>query len=381
MPLYRRGVAPIDITLGRRGALRASLGQRVIWDGTTPVTIAAPPMRASATMPTPTLVVGVAPTAPPMTAAATMPAPEISAGASVTAPPLAGEATMPAPALSVGVTIEMPPMTAYATMPAPAVGETVVEAPPMTAYATVPTPEISTGVTVLPEPLEATASMPAPDIGAGVTITMPPMTAAATMPAPDILMGVTHADDFNRASLDGNWVTIGTLAPVIAGGSHVQAGTGGAINAVASYVSRYATAVSTDTHRSRGTLATPTGTFSATYGAGLWVRGTTAGDRVEATFTPSSVSIATKIGGTSTTRETQAGLTIPTGAAVELAAAGNVYTAYADGVPLKSWTDTGGVIAIGATTRSVGITLFSHRSFSSTYTYGWALDDWVGRDG
>src|SRR5690606_34178197 len=45
-----------------------------------------------------------------------------------------------------------------------------------------------------------------------------------------VFTGFTYIDDFNRASLGANWVTVGSLSPVIGSSTHVQAGTGGGIN-------------------------------------------------------------------------------------------------------------------------------------------------------
>jgi len=384
MPLYRRGAAPVDVTLGARGALRVTLGNRVIWDGTTPVTIPAAPMRATGSMPDPVLVVGVEPSVSPMAAAATMPPAEIRAGATVAASSAAAEVVMPGPTLSVGVTVEASPMEATAVMPPASVGETVVEASPMEATAVMPAASVVTGVTVLAEAAEAVASMPPPDIAVGVTVEASPMEATATMPEAEIEMGVTHTDNFNRASLGAGWAVVGSLTPVITGSEKAQAGTGGTVNTTSAYVARYATAVTSDTHRSCATLVAPTGSANLNLGVGLWVRGTSGGDRVEAVVTPDQVTFYTKTGGsggTSTSRHNQTGLSIATGAFIELVADDATYTVYANGVEVASWTDTGGVIPIDSSHRHVGIAPRSNRSFSSTYTYGWALDDWIGRDG
>lgn len=384
MALDRRGVAPVDITLGDRNVLRITLGDRLIWDGTTPVTIVAPLLRARLAMPAPALGVGVRSAAPPLAAAISAPAPEIRTGAGIAAPAAVLVAEAPAPALSVGVTVEVPPMGIAVSVPAPAVGETVVEPPPMGIAASVPAPIVATSVTAVNNPFEAAVTVPQPDIAAGVTVATPPLAAAIGMPAPEVMLGVTYGDDFNRAALGGNWPVIGSLAPVIAGGDRVQAGTGGAINTTSAYVARYIDPVTSDNHRSSAVLVAPSGSANLNLGVGLWVRGTSGGDRVEAVITPSAVTVFTKTGGsggTSTSRHTQSGLSIGTGSLAELVAIGSTYTVYINGAAVASWTDSGGVIPIDASHRHVGIAPMSNRNFSSSYTYGWALDDWIGRDG
>lgn len=384
MPIYRRGIAPVDIRLGIRNALQVYLGERLIWDGTVPVLIEAPRLRVALTMPDPTVRAAATVAAPALAAAAHVPDPNAGAGAGADAPALVAAGSIPAPVVGVGVTVDAPPLGAVATVPTPAVGETVVDAPALGLVGTVPTPDVSAAVRISAPALTAAGAVPPVDFSGGVTVTPPPLVGVGTLPAPEFLSGVTYTDDFNRASLDGNWAIVGSLAPVIANSDRVQAGTGGPINTTSPYVARRASAVATDNHRSRAVLTTPVGSANLNLGVGLWVRGTTGGDRVEALFTPTAVTISTKTGGsggTSTTRATQGSLSLAAGAVVELVAAGNVYTAYADGVALVSWTDSGAVIPIDASHRSVGITLFSNRNFSSSYTYGWALDDWVGRDG
>lgn len=384
MALDRRGVAPVDITLGDRNVLRITLGDRLIWDGTTPVTIVAPPLRARLALTAPMLSIGVQPESAVLAAVTTMPAPEIRAGAGIVAPASVLAAEIPGPTLSVGVTVAAPPLAAHLSMPAPAVGETVVDAPPLAAALSLPAASVVAGVTAGSDPFEATLTAPQPDISAGVTVVVPPLAAAVSMPAAEVMLGVTYADDFNRASLGTDWTVLGSLAPVISGGDRVQAGTGGPINTTSAYPARRTAAVTSDNHRSGGHLMLPSGSANLNHGVGLFVRGTSGGDRVEAVVTPTAVTFFTKTGGTggtSTSRHTQSGLSIATGAFVDLAATGATYTVYADGVAVASWTDAGGIIPIDANHRMVGIAPMSNRNFSSSYTYGWALDDWVGRDG
>jgi len=196
-----------------------------------------------------------------------------------------------------------------------------------------------------------------------------------------VFAGYTYSDNFNRASLDGNWVAVGSTAPVISGSTKIQGGTSADVNTTTLYPARYTSAVAFDNHRSGGLLVAATGSQNTALGIGLWVRGTSSGDRVEAVVTPSSVTFFTRVGATSTQRGQQAGLSISTGSWADLVASGNVYTVYVDGSPVASWTDAGGAWTAGASNRYVGVTPLASRGFTTTINYGWALDDWVGRDG
>src|SRR5690606_22847858 len=96
-----------------------------------------------------------------------------------------------------------------------------------------------------------------------------------------VFIGATYTDDFNRASLDGNWFSHGANPPVI-NTNKLQGGTTAATNTTTLYPVRYTTPVLGDKHRSGGVLVTPSGSTNVGLGVGLTVRGTTSGNRLEA---------------------------------------------------------------------------------------------------
>ncbi len=191
--------------------------------------------------------------------------------------------------------------------------------------------------------------------------------------------GLVVADDFNRAdaaNLGTNYTVLGS-SPVIASG-RAQGGTPSLGQSIA-YAARHNTPLSSDAQEIAFTLTAPIGGAAPGLGGGCFLRSTAGGDRVEAAITNTSALITTRIGGTSTTR---ASVTISSPATARLAAVGTLYSLYINGAPTPTvtWTDAGGVISIGASTRYFGLTVAASTDFASATTRGYAIDDYVARD-
>ncbi|MEV4123739.1 hypothetical protein [Nocardia sp. NPDC049707] len=191
--------------------------------------------------------------------------------------------------------------------------------------------------------------------------------------------GLVVADDFNRAdaaNLGTNYTILGS-SPVIASG-RAQGGTPTIGQAIA-YAARNNTPLSSDGQEIAFTLATATTGSSPGLGGGCFLRSTAGGDRVEAAITDSLAVISTRIGGTATTRASVA-ISSPTTA--RLTAAGTLYSLYINGAttPTVTWTDTGSIIGIGASTRYFGLTVAANTDFASVTTRAYAIDGYVARD-
>lgn len=231
-------------------------------------------------------------------------------------------------------------------------------------------------------------TVPAAATGAGsaaVTPSVAVTVAAAAVGAGSavVFTGAQYSDDFDRANgpLGANWVTLGSFAPVI-DGNKAQAGTSGPSNTGTVYPARWAQPVATDTHEVSCVVITPATAPNLQRGGGVFVRCDSAGNRVEALVSDTDAYIFTRIGGTLTQRATIPAA-IPSGTALRIRASGNVYSVYLAGssTPALTWTDTGGAISIGANNRYVGILTAGTENFSGTPTgYGYAIDNWVGKD-
>ncbi|MGW5514254.1 DUF7257 domain-containing protein [Nocardia africana] len=190
--------------------------------------------------------------------------------------------------------------------------------------------------------------------------------------------GITVADDFNRADggLGSNYTTIGANAPVIAT-NRAQGGSPGT-NLSLTYMARHNTTLATDTQEIAFTITTPTAGSTPSLGGGVFLRGTTGGDFVCVSVTNTQAFINSYIGGTFTNRATGS-ISTPTNG--RLTVNGNVYQVFINGsgTAAATWIDSGGLIGIGASNRSVGVLFNSQNSFG-TITRGYAVDDFTARD-
>ncbi|WP_306365289.1 hypothetical protein [Nocardia sp. CC227C] len=208
----------------------------------------------------------------------------------------------------------------------------------------------------------------------------PAFTGSGTVGAAAVA-GVSFNDSFTRASLGSNW-TVGADAPVIAS-NQVRAGTTGPNSATTYYPALWATTHTTDGQESVIVLVAPASDSDLSLGGGVIVRGNAATlDRVELIATATSMTIYTVIGGTRTQRAT-ASVTVNNLVTIRLSAVDNVYRGYLGGsatTPSVTWTDGGGLIPIDSTTRRTGIVAVSAKDSGGAATYGWELDDWIGRN-
>ncbi|WP_280265326.1 hypothetical protein [Nocardia wallacei] len=187
MAVFYRGEAPIDVRLGDEDVLQLYLGDVLLWDGTIPVIVNAPPALGTGAVPAPTLVVGAVLDVPAALGTGVVPVPDIAGGAGVDAPAALGTGAVPSPDLSVGVVIAAPAAPGTGIVPAPAVGETVVDASPALGTGTVPPPAFSGGATM--PGIEATGGGEAPDpvVSTGVTVGTPAATGTGSVPAPEFV--------------------------------------------------------------------------------------------------------------------------------------------------------------------------------------------------
>uniref|UniRef100_UPI003F49481E hypothetical protein n=1 Tax=Nocardia suismassiliense TaxID=2077092 RepID=UPI003F49481E len=190
--------------------------------------------------------------------------------------------------------------------------------------------------------------------------------------------GLIISDDLNRADgpLGPMYTALGT-APVIAS-NRAQAASPGA-NQTVVYAARHNTVLTSDDQEIAFTIANATVNPAPGLGGGAFLRSTTAGARVEALITNTQAIIATRIGGTQLNRAT-ASISSPVSA--RLTAVGNLYSLHINGgtSAVASWPDTGGAIAIGATTRSIGIVTIGQADFTGTVSRGYAIDGYIARD-
>lgn len=65
-----------------------------------------------------------------------------------------------------------------------------------------------------------------------------------------------------------------------------------------------------------------------------------------------------------------------------MTAVGNVYSVYINGsgTAAATWTDTGGLIAIGSGTRGVGVLTVGSTNAINQTTRGYAIDSWTAQD-
>lgn len=259
MPLFGRGRAPKYVRLGTTAVTRVILGERVVFDGTTPAVAALPRASAAAAAVVPDIAAGATltlPTAtavsearlpairasggilmPPAQATAAAALPEVSAGAEVQLPTAAavtnadppaiqvvmeGEVLLPraaatatafAPSVTVVAEVFLPTATAVGEARVPAVvGGAVVSLPVAAASAAAAVPTITAGGAIALPRAQATAAALLPIVGGGGAVTLPTATASAAALAPAASAGAYFTDNFNRTdntSLGANWTETG----------------------------------------------------------------------------------------------------------------------------------------------------------------------------
>ncbi len=363
--------------------------------------ISASAIRITAVMPVP--VVGVAVVAPTMLIESAAHAPAISATSSAhvptmhvdivarapaheiatAAPPMSAAVEMHAPAVFATAIIAVPPATVSLAIPIP-VGGVAVAPPAMAVSATAnpPTAVAASSSAGVPA-IQVSASSPAPGVRASSAVAAPAASASFAVLPPTIQTAANYSDAFPvDGPMSSNWVTLpNEYAPVVASQA-ARAGSTGPNGAGSVYGARWKDPVFTDTQEVTFNVVTPAQGAALGIGGGGILRCNSAGDRAEALITNSSVHVFTRIGGTAANRAS-ANLSVPTGTAVRFTAVGNVYRIYLNGsgTPAVTWTDSGGLIGIGASNRYVGIVTVGQKSGDGTVVqYGYAIDNWIGRD-
>ncbi|MFF0546966.1 hypothetical protein ACFYTF_29430 [Nocardia thailandica] len=205
-------------------------------------------------------------------------------------------------------------------------------------------------------------------------------TGSGTLAATATKVGVSLADDFNRAdgALGSNW-TAASTAPTIAT-NRSQAGNPGGTNLTVVYAARHNTVLATDSQEVSVVLTTATANGSTALSGGAFLRSTTGGDRVEIAIISGTVQILSFIAGVRTQRAVNSSIGTPTSG--RMTAVGNVYTAYINGsgTAACTWTDSGNLIAIGSTTRSVGHLTVGQTNGIGQLSRGYAIDSWAAAD-
>lgn len=139
------------------------------------------------TVPTPTVLAGVAVTPAVVALVATVPTPAILAASVVTPAVVALVATVPTPVVSIGATVTPATVAAVVTVPTPTVlAASTVTPGTVVLVVTVPTPTVQGGVTVTPGVVVAVATVPTPAVQAGVAATPAVIVLTATVPTPTI---------------------------------------------------------------------------------------------------------------------------------------------------------------------------------------------------
>lgn len=395
MAISRSGVSPMGAYLGDLALSGIYLGDILVWELGLPVMVYPPSISAVATVPEHSITAGQNITVVPATATATVPAPSLAIV--VDLPPAVAVATVPAPQIRRGATVSAVPAVATAVIPAPTVEViTLIDAVPAIAGAVVPVPTIIIGVApppaiataVVPTPelrlvvdavaAVGTAVVPAPVIAAGATIAAVPAVATGVVPEPTVRTLIQLADTFNRAdgAIGSDW-TGAITAPVIAT-NRAQAATP-PTSTTTVYGAKHVTALTSDSQEVTFVPIAPTTGSALGLGGGAFLRCAASGDRVEVAVTNTQAVISTRIGGTGTSRAT---VSISTPTAVRMTAIGNVYSVYINGsgTPAATWTDSGGLIAIGSGTRGVGIVCVGSTNAINQTTRGYAIDSWTAQD-
>ncbi|MFE2995013.1 hypothetical protein ACFXG4_08380 [Nocardia sp. NPDC059246] len=361
---------------------------------------------AAAQMPPPTVTNEEPSTVPAMVATAAMPVPEAalivsapSASASGDAPtpqvvaamvPGSGAATAAMPVPSVRLLVPVPPAGASAGAGVASLAMLVLPAS-ASCSAAMPVPSVQEVVSVP----AATASTAMPVPAAALIATAPAGSASASMPAPTLPPPKqSYSDDFNRtdaSTLGSNWVTLGSNSPTIAT-NRAQSGSPGT-NVSAAYAARYTSALASDTiEASIVTIAPTLGNTNQTgVYTGVIVRCNAAGTLwVEALIGYNNVLVlgTRDSAGTFTARPNSlnsgstAEVSISTPTSLRLTANGTTYSAYVNGstTPAWTWSDSGGVVAVGSSTRYVGVVCTAQNSFGNLFRSPWAADSWAGLD-
>ena len=214
MGLFNRGQAASALILNEKRAVRAYLGEELIWDGTTPAYIDVPVIAVSAAMlppvvradthrDVPLISIGAAMNPPsvsgsssvrPETAiivTAVMLPPSATADSAISVPRIDVSAIMLAPVVSESYdgTVDVPLITVDAVMLPPKIAVDFVGAvPPISVIAEILTPIVTaTGTAVVNAPLiPVSATLLPPAVSGTVKIASPLITATATMLPPEL---------------------------------------------------------------------------------------------------------------------------------------------------------------------------------------------------
>lgn len=260
MGLFNRGQAASALILDGKRAVRAYLGEELIWDGTTPAYIDVPVIAVSAAMlppvvradthrDVPLISIGAAMNPPsvsgsssvrPETAiivTAVMLPPSATADSAISVPRIDVSAIMLAPVVSESydgtvdvplITVDavmlppkiavdfvgaVPPISVIAEMLTPivtATGTAVVNAPLIPVSATLLPPAVSSTVKITPPLIAATATMLPPELRRDGKVSPPLIVASASMYAPDVqaLNGPTVSAYTTFSKTTGSAVTI-----------------------------------------------------------------------------------------------------------------------------------------------------------------------------
>lgn len=440
MGLFGRGEAPVGLILDGQPALRALLGEVLVWDGTRSAFLSAVDMTVAAVLRTPGVGANAAPgVVPVLTVVGGARGPVPTATSTPQAPAIAVPVVLRTPAVRANALVAVDPMTG-AVQVLPGIGaenhdwnagvpattvSAIVRVPgvaanlnrqppvvPVSALLRVPVVTATGSGTVAPQAFAVSAVVRAPVVSAASGAVSPVMTGSVSVPAPvvsahlvvsaiavtamgsmsapvaEAVTAESYADDFNRTDLGALWVDrrySGTTPPTITSNA-VRAGTPSATsgaNAQNQHALVYQQVLATDDFAAEAvTVTTP----PSGYYLGVFLRSDAAGDNfviVNAAGTASTAGLYTNIGGTFTKRLDIATSAFTAGDAIIVEAVGNLYTVKrrrsGTVTTIGSWTDTGNVFPVGPSNRYSGVYVVAVRNTFST-TYGPSADNFAAYD-
>ncbi|WP_395704997.1 hypothetical protein [Rhodococcus ruber] len=219
MGLFGRGEAPVGLILDGQPALRALLGEVLVWDGTRSAFLSAVDMTAAAVLRTPGVRANAAPAVvPALTVLGGAYGPELTATSTPQAPAIAVPVVLRTPTVRADALVAVDPMTGAvqvlpgigaenhdwnASVPA-ATGLATVQAPgvaanlnrqppavPVSALLRVPVVTATGSGTIAPQALPVSASVRAPVVSATAGAVSQVMTGSVSVPTPAVSGGAS----------------------------------------------------------------------------------------------------------------------------------------------------------------------------------------------
>lgn len=208
MPIFQTGKAPvamrwIDPSSEEHHIIAAYLGDRLVWDGTFPVSMTVPRMNGSGLLLAPAVRAAAVVTVPEMIGAGEMPVPGPGGGGGVPAPLMLGAAELLEPMVGGSIAILPDPMEGDGEMYEPGVGTEVpglVIVPTATGTGSFPAPTVHVPALIDSPVIEGAGDFPEVQVAAGATLSVPTALGTAEAAEPTI----TGAATVNLPVMEGS---------------------------------------------------------------------------------------------------------------------------------------------------------------------------------